>query len=171
MKKTAATYITFQNGEFAARRKNNLPDKTRSGRENRQNDRQIESINAEKLLNYAHNAMKNAHSPYTGYISGAAILGADGVVYTGCYVENADSAATICAECAAVAKAVSRGCREFFAIAVTAGRGGTAIPCKICRKVLAEFSTDLTVIMETADKKPILRKLYELMPGTFCIKI
>jgi cytidine deaminase len=130
-----------------------------------------ESVNAAKLISYARKAIENAHSPYTGYISGAAILGSDGVVYTGCYIENADSAATICAECAAAAKAVSRGCKIFSAIAVAAGRGGTAVPCKICRKVLSEFSNDLTVIMENADGKPIIRKLYELMPGTFCIKI
>jgi cytidine deaminase len=167
VKKTINTDITFQNGGFAAQTKKISAGVLRTGSGSKKSN----NISAEKLLSYAREAMKNAHSPYTGFVSGAAILGFDGVVYTGCYVENAHSAATICAECAAAAKAVSRGCRRFSAIAVSAGKGGTAIPCKLCRKVLSEFSPLMTVIMETEDGKPIVRKLFELMPGTFCIKI
>jgi cytidine deaminase len=129
------------------------------------------SLTAERLLGFARDALKNSYAPYSGFISGAALLCADGNIYTGCYVENKDSAACICAECAAIAKAVSRGNTRFSAIAVAAGRGGMAIPCSICRKALSEFSRDLTVIMEDDRGNPITRKLFELMPGTFCMKL
>jgi cytidine deaminase len=129
------------------------------------------NITAKRLLGFARTALASSHSPYSGFISGAALLCGDGNVYTGCYVENKDPAACVCAECAAVAKAVSRGNTDFLAIAVAAGRGGPAFPCSICRKVLSEFRPDLTVIMEDDDGNPIVRKLYELMPGTFCLKL
>jgi cytidine deaminase len=129
------------------------------------------NITEEKLLAFARVAIKNSYAPYTGYISGAALLGDNGVVYTGSYVENKDPAACVCAECAAVAKAVSRGCTHFSAIATATGRGGMAIPCAICRKVLSEFRRDLSVIMEDESGNPINLRLFELMPGTFCIKI
>jgi cytidine deaminase len=131
----------------------------------------INNITEEKLIAFARAALKNSYAPYTGYISGAALLGDNGVVYTGCYVENKDPTACVCAECAAVAKAVSRGCTHFSAIATANGRGGMAIPCAICRKVLSEFHRDLPVIMEDESGNPIKLPLYELLPGTFCIKI
>jgi cytidine deaminase len=133
--------------------------------------KKLKNNTEEMLLKYARGALKNSYAPYTGYISGAALLGDDGTVYTGCYVENKDPAACVCAECAAVAKAVSRGCTHFSAIATATGRGGMAIPCAICRKVLSEFRRDLPVIMESEAGNPINIPLYELMPGTFCIKI
>jgi cytidine deaminase len=129
------------------------------------------NTNEKSLLSYAKAALKNSYAPYTGYISGAALYGDDKTIYTGCYVENKDPSACVCAECAAVSKAVLRGCVKFSAIAVAAGRGGMAIPCSICRKVLAEFSPDITVIMEDDNGNPIIRKLSELMPGTFCLKL
>ncbi|MDR0992013.1 MAG: cytidine deaminase [Ruminococcus sp.] len=131
----------------------------------------INKTSEKTLLSYAKVAIKNSHAPYTGFISGAALQGTDGVIYTGCYIENKDPAACICAECAALAKAVSRGCIAFQAIAVAAGRGGISIPCSICRKALSEFSRDLTVIMEDEAGNLIIRKLSELMPGTFCLKL
>ncbi|MGQ9815780.1 MAG: cytidine deaminase, partial [Candidatus Roseilinea sp.] len=57
-----------------------------------------------------------AYVPYSGYQVGAALVGASGMVYSGCNVENASFGLTICAERAAVAKAISEGEETFHAI-------------------------------------------------------
>ncbi len=96
-----------------------------------------------RLLEKAKQAMEFSYSPYSGCTVGAALLGANGRIYTGCNIENAAFSPTVCAERTAVFKAVSEGVREFTAIAVTGGRGGKIEgefpPCGVCRQVLAEF--------------------------------
>ena len=49
----------------------------------------------EVLMNYAKEVMKNAYSPYSKFQVGAALLTANGTVYTGCNVENSSYGATI----------------------------------------------------------------------------
>lgn len=88
-------------------------------------------------------AARHAYIPYSNYPVGAALLAADGQVYTGCNVENAVYPATICAERTALVKAVSEGQRQFEAIAVATRNGGS--PCGICRQMLYEFAPDLRV--------------------------
>lgn len=91
----------------------------------------------EQLLTLAREARERAYAPYSHFAVGAALLGRSGRVYTGCNVENASYPLTICAERAAVTKAVSEGEREFEAIAVVTATG--AMPCGACRQVLREF--------------------------------
>ena len=97
----------------------------------------------EQLAETAKEAMALAYAPYSGYKVGAALLCADGTVYTGCNIENAAFSPTICAERTAFAKAVSEGKREFTAIAVCGGKDGLIEgvfpPCGVCRQVMAEF--------------------------------
>lgn len=97
------------------------------------------------LTQLAIEARQQAYAPYSNYLVGAALLAADGTVFTGCNVENATYGATICAERTAVVKAVSEGVREFEAIVIATANGGS--PCGICRQVMYEFAPDLTVIM------------------------
>ena len=97
----------------------------------------------ETLIEQAKKAMTRAYAPYSGYHVGAALLCADGTVYTGCNVENASYGATNCAERTAIFKAVSEGHRDFTALAVCGGKDGIITgafpPCGICRQVMAEF--------------------------------
>ncbi len=80
-----------------------------------------------------------SYSPYSKYKVGAAILTADGEVFTGCNIENASYGATICAERTAAVKAVSEGQTVFKAIAIACSGSEFAYPCGICRQFLNEF--------------------------------
>ena len=120
----------------------------------------------QQLIHKAMEARKLAYAPYSNYPVGAALLTTSGKIYTGVNVENAAYPTGTCAERVAVFKAVSEGEREFIAIAVVTGNGGT--PCGACRQVMAEFGLELTVLI--ADGKGKLRQeatLAELLPGAF----
>ena len=100
-------------------------------------------MNPHELIAMARKAMHQAYAPYSQFQVGAALLCSDGTVYTGCNVENAAYGATICAERAALVKAVSEGRRDFAAIAITGGKNGVetgpCAPCGTCRQVMQEF--------------------------------
>ena len=98
-----------------------------------------------ELYRIARKALENAYAPYSDFKVGAAVLTADGTVFTGVNVENATYGATICAERTAFVKAASEGVRDFSKIAV-ASSGGAAWPCGICRQFMYEFNADLRVI-------------------------
>ena len=100
----------------------------------------------EELARKAVEAMGHAYAPYSGYLVGAALLTADGTVYQGCNIENASFTPTVCAERTAFFKAIYDGKRDFRAIAVVGGKGGTVTgffpPCGVCRQVMREFCRD-----------------------------
>jgi cytidine deaminase len=94
----------------------------------------------EQLLTLADEARSQAYAPYSGCRVGAALVCADGTVYTGCNIENAAFSPTVCAERTAFFKAISEGKRDFSAIAVVGGDdSGPFPPCGVCRQVMAEF--------------------------------
>ena len=128
-------------------------------------------MTAEKLAELAKQAMEKAYAPYSGYKVGAALLCADGRVYTGCNIENAAFSPTICAERVAFAKAVSEGHRDFTAIAVCGGKDGVITgvfpPCGVCRQVMAEFcKPDFAVHLVKAEGVETL-PLKNLLPHSF----
>lgn len=92
----------------------------------------------EMLLKKATEAMGHAYAPYSRYAVGAAVLGSSGRVYAGCNVENASYSLTICAERAAIFKAISEGEKDLEALVVITSNGGT--PCGACRQVFLEFA-------------------------------
>ena len=100
----------------------------------------------EQLIKMAKEAMEYSYSPYSGYRVGAALLCADGSIYTGCNIENAGYSSTVCAERTAFFKAVSEGKKEFTAIAICGGKDGIIAeafpPCGVCRQVMREFCKD-----------------------------
>lgn len=123
------------------------------------------------LCRAASEAAKLAYAPYSGYRVGAALLAADGRVFTGCNVENASYGLTNCAERTALFKAVSEGARKFKAIAIAGGTASPAYPCGACRQALAEFcGPETPVICCTLDGKVAGRfTLGGLLPQTFAL--
>jgi len=121
-----------------------------------------------QLLVTAKEAMKYAYAPYSGFSVGAAVLTAEGRVYSGCNIENASFGATNCAERTAIFKAVSEGCSSISKIAVVCSSGHYAYPCGICRQVIAEFATDdMIVILEDSDKGILELPFKEFLPAAF----
>lgn len=122
-----------------------------------------------KLIKSAIAAKEFAYVPYSDFRVGAALLGADGRIFTGCNVENAAFSPTICAERTAVVKAVSEGCRKFVAIVVTGDKGDYLAPCGVCRQVLAEFCDleQFIVILANSEEDYKEMKLSALLPGSF----
>jgi len=103
-----------------------------------------EDMSDKELIDAALQARKHSYSPYSRFQVGAALLGGDGKLYTGCNIETASYGATNCAERTAFFKAVSEGTRTFQAIAIVGGKEGEEAldfcpPCGICRQVMMEF--------------------------------
>ncbi len=94
------------------------------------------------LIAAARAAATRAHCPYSHFPVGAALLAADGRIFTGANVENASYGLTICAERVALFQAVHAGARRFLALALSAGDRTPATPCGACRQTLAEFCDD-----------------------------
>ncbi len=124
-----------------------------------------------ELMKLAEAARENAYAPYSRFAVGAALLAADGTVYTGANVENISFGATNCAERTAIFYAVAQGVRDFTAIAITGAPVGQnpdfCPPCGICRQVLAEFcSSDFRVLLGNAEQLTVYR-LGDLLPHAF----
>jgi cytidine deaminase len=125
---------------------------------------------AADLMAEAMRARARAYAPYSRFQVGAALLTRDGEVVHGCNVENASYGLTVCAERNAVFQAVSRGVREFAAIAVTAREGRGAPPCGACRQVLHEFAPRMRVIWRDARGRLIERRADALLPKAFVLE-
>lgn len=91
------------------------------------------------LIRRAEEARKAAYAPYSRFPVGAAVLAADGRIFTGCNVENISYPASFCAEQNAVGSAAAAGVREIIAAAVFGSAESYTTPCGLCRQVLAEF--------------------------------
>ena len=126
----------------------------------------LSSDQRQELIEAALAVRKWAYAPYSHYAVGAALLTSSGKIYEGVNVENAAYPSGICAERAAVFKAVSEGEREFSAIVVATSNGGT--PCGACRQVLAEFGLETSVLI--VDQQGVVvqeTSVKELLPGAF----
>src|SRR5580765_5643958 len=99
----------------------------------------------EELCAAARAVQQHAYAPASRFRVGAAVLGEDGRVFSGCNVENASYGLTICAERAAVCAAVAAGARRLRRAVVVTDADPPAAPCGACRQVLFEFGRDLRV--------------------------
>ncbi len=121
-----------------------------------------------ELVDLAFTMLERSYVPYSHFPVGAALLCADGTVFTGCNVENAAYGSTICAERTAVVKAVSEGHRDdWTALAVVGNGGDYCWPCGACRQMLHEFCPELTLLVARGDREFVRLSLAELFPHGF----
>ncbi len=119
-----------------------------------------------ELLAAAETAYEQAYVPYSSYPVGAALQAANGTIYTGCNVENANYSNSLHAEEAALGSAVSDGVREFERLAVASAAEDGVTPCGMCRQTLAEFCGEDFVILCGSDEGTERYTLGELLPET-----
>ncbi|MEE0801424.1 MAG: cytidine deaminase [Gemmiger sp.] len=133
----------------------------------------MQTVTDAELIRAAFRAREFAYAPYSHFKVGAALLAADGRIFTGCNIENAGYTPTNCAERTALFKAVSEGVREFTAIAIVGSlenKQNTLVtgPCGVCRQALFEFTGPaLRVLMAKSEEDYLETTLGNLLPYGF----
>lgn len=127
----------------------------------------MEKVDTKDLIKAAETAAHRAYAPYSRFSVGAALLGKDGKIYSGCNVENASYGLTICAERVAIGAAIAHGCREFSQIVIYTDTPSPTPPCGACRQVLNEFSPNLEVVLVNPQGIVGRLTLGELLPLAF----
>ena len=121
-----------------------------------------------QLVEQAFAMLERSYVPYSNFPVGAALLCADGTVFTGCNVENAAYGSTICAERTALLKAVSEGHRDdWVRLAVVGNSSDYCWPCGACRQMLYEFCPGLEVLVARGDREFVKLPLSDLLPHGF----
>ena len=123
----------------------------------------MKPIDFDKLTEAARHVALNSYCPYSRYRVGAALLADNGMIYTGCNVENASYGLTLCAECSLVSHLVGTGGTRLVAVCTVAGDGEPIAPCGRCRQVLFEFGGAELLVDTNAG--PVT--LGELLPWAF----
>lgn len=122
----------------------------------------------DELIERATVARRAAHAPYSNFEVGAALLAADGRVFTGCNIENSAYGLSMCAERVAIFKAVSEGANEFTKIAVVTDSESLTPPCGCCRQMIWEFASENTeVILANLAGDVRSFEIKELLPEAF----
>ena len=133
----------------------------------------MEKAKIQELIDIAIAQLSYSYTPYSHFKVGAALLGKNGQIYTGCNIENAAYTPTNCAERTAFFKAVSEGEREFEAICIVGGPEGKltdyASPCGVCRQVMMEFCSpkEFQIILAKGKEDYKIYRLEELLPRGF----
>jgi len=126
-------------------------------------------VDPRKLVAAAAQARDGAVAPYSKFKVGAALLAKSGEIIGGANVESASYGLTCCAERVALFNALTRGTRNFVAIAIVARIGGGPMPCGACRQLLAEYAPDAKVFVADYDHLEKISKfsVKKLLPGAF----
>ena len=127
----------------------------------------LDDTQTESLVSKAWEARLNAYAPYSQFHVGAALLAADGRVFTGANVENASLGLSMCAERVALGAAAAAGARSIAAIAVAGVDDEGVVPCGACRQVLSEFSPKMLIIRCRPDGTHSVTSLGELLSSPF----
>jgi cytidine deaminase len=127
----------------------------------------------ETLLAQAREAAQRSYSPSSHFKVGAALRLAGGAVVTGTNVENVSFGMTICAERAALVRAVAEHGPEIRveAVAIANLNDAASPPCGACRQVLAEFiGPDGPVVFPARDGVRVMR-FSDVLPMAFEMKL
>lgn len=120
------------------------------------------------LIPLARQAAERAYSPYSRFQVGCALVTTAGAVFTGCNVENASYGLTICAERAAIFRAVAEeGAAMRIATLAVVCLGHEFPPCGACRQVIAEFAAADARVWFLQQGQPVSLTVAELLPAAF----
>jgi len=122
----------------------------------------------EQLLQMANDIRERAYTPYSNFKVGAALLCADGTVFTGVNIESATYTPSVCAERTAFFKAISEGYRDFVKIAVTCDKEYCS-PCGVCRQVMAEHAPNLEILLGNPQGTFKRMSISDLLPEAFSL--
>ena len=140
----------------------------RRGRDRRLGPRRVKERGGEvDLIGAARRAREHADAAFSHFKVGAALETGDGVVITGCNIENATYGLTICAERVAMYKALSEGHRVFTRIAIVADTQAPTPPCGACRQILWEFGGNLEIQLANLTEEKGRHQLKNLLPLPF----
>jgi cytidine deaminase len=120
-----------------------------------------------QLLAAAKDAFTRAYVPYSRFQVGAALLGDDGKIYSGCNVENASYGLSRCAEQTAIQKMVSEGVRSFSKAVVYTLASPPSSPCGACRQIMFEFGENAEVLMVNDKNETRAFTVSALLPAGF----
>jgi cytidine deaminase len=123
---------------------------------------------ADDLFAAAMAARANAYAPYSEYLVGAALRGADGRIYVGANYENAAYPQGQCAEASAIGSMIAAGERRIVEALVVAAGEHIPTPCGGCRQRLREFMA-LDAPLHLAGPEGVRRTvtLGDLLPLSF----
>jgi cytidine deaminase len=119
------------------------------------------------LIKAAQQARKFAQAPYSNYRVGAALLTADGRVFTGANVESSSYGLSVCAERVALFKALSEGADNFTTMAIATDSHPPASPCGACRQLLWDYARGAKIILVGKNGVAVRTKIAELLPRPF----
>lgn len=124
------------------------------------------------LIEQAKAASSKAYAPYSKFAVGCALLSASGQIYSACNVENISFGLTICAERAAIFKAISEEGPGFSIkrVVIYTSTKIPVTPCGACRQVLREFGNDFEILSTCKSKKNVFMRINELLPNSPEIK-
>ena len=121
------------------------------------------------LVAAAARARRLAVAPYSQFKVGAALLTRAGQIIAGANVESASYGLTCCAERVALFSALTRGQRDFLAVAVVAEAQGGPMPCGACRQLLAEYAPQALVWVADSRGLNVIKEysVAQLLPAAF----
>jgi len=112
-------------------------------------------------------ASKHAYCPYSRFPVGAAVLTAEGGIFSGCNVENASYGLTICAERNAIFHAVACGSQQILAVMIYTSTPNPSAPCGACRQVINEFGPKAEIYSFCKGKEELHVAMAELLRYPF----
>jgi cytidine deaminase len=126
-----------------------------------------------ELMKRAREAAAWSYSPYSGFRVGAALRLVNGEIVTGTNVENVSYGLTICAERAALVRAVAEFGPEIRveAVAIANLNGAASPPCGACRQVLAEFILPEAPVAFPGANGIRVMPFHEVLPLAFEMKL
>lgn len=134
-------------------------------------------VNMQALIEAALDAAHQSYSPYSHFRVGAALLLTNGETVTAANVENVSYGLTICAERAALVRAVAQFGPDvrIIAAAVVNLNDAASPPCGACRQVLAEFMDPEAPISFPANRSGVIASITlpfrELLPYGFDLQL